>query len=423
MKKTPLHKWHTEAGANMAEFGSYHMPLWYPQGTKQEHLSVLTSAGLFDTSHMAVVQVRGKDSFSLLQRTFSKDLARCIGLSSKPLVSGRCVYGLFLKENGHVLDDAIVYKLSDDSFMAVVNSGMGGVLTDHLSSFSTFQDVKIIDKTETLGKIDIQGPYAAKILSKLIERPDKVFEGMGYFSFKGWFEPDDDEVVLDNTPVLLSRTGYTGEFGFEIFMNSSDLHNIWEKLIDAGGESLLPCGLAARDSLRAGAVLPLSHQDIGEWKFAHNPWLFALPYDGKDGKENDGKFSKSFVGSDALLANQETLYTYPFAGFDPRKISAGKDSIVHDGSGNAIGTVLTCTTDMALSRIEGGVVSITTPVDKGKPADFKAKGLSCGFLLVKKVLNEGDRVVLIEEKRKIEVEIRKDIRPYRSARNPIRAMI
>jgi aminomethyltransferase len=111
VKKTRLHGWHVNHGANMAIFGSYDMPLWYPSGAEEEHLVVLTRAGIFDTSHMNIVTVKGSGARDLLQVCFSKDLAACIGKYQKPLTSGKSVYGVFLNESGEVIDDAIVFQI------------------------------------------------------------------------------------------------------------------------------------------------------------------------------------------------------------------------------------------------------------------------------------------------------------------------
>ena len=126
VKKTRLHGWHVNHGANMAIFGAYDMPLWYPSGAKEEHLVVLTRAGIFDTSHMSVVTVKGSGARDLLQVCFSKNLAACVGKDQKPLTPGRSVYGVFLNEAGEVIDDAIVFQIDDALFMVVVNAGMGG---------------------------------------------------------------------------------------------------------------------------------------------------------------------------------------------------------------------------------------------------------------------------------------------------------
>ncbi len=418
MKKTPLHQWHIDNGANMAEFGSYSMPLWYPKGAKQEHLGVITGAGLFDTSHMAAILVKNSGARQLLQKTFSKDLDHCIGLKQLPLNEGRCVYGVFLRPDGHVIDDAIIYQVTEELFMIVVNAGMGSAITEHLNNHKDDVNVELVDLTDTLGKIDCQGPSSAKILYSLLQNPSEVFSRLGYFSFKGWFEKGDVSpvVLLDGTPILLSRTGYTGEFGFEIFLAAEHLQKVWTKILEAGGDDLIPCGLAARDSLRAGAVLPLSHQDIGEWIFAENPWMFALPLD------SEGNFTKSFVGSDALLSGTDDEYTYAFAGFDLRKITISDTAAVLDEQGGVLGTILTCATDMAIGRVDDQIISLATKESDGRPADFRPKGLCCGFIKVNSKLEYGSIVYLSDGKRKIKVEIRKDIRPDRTARCPIDQM-
>jgi aminomethyltransferase len=423
IKTTLLHDWHVDNGANMAAFGAYDMPLWYPLGVKGEHLAVINSAGLFDTSHMAVVTVEGRDARTLLQNCFSKDLERCLGLKKTALVGGRCVYGLFLTEQGHVLDDSIVSQVAGNLYMVVVNAGMGGDITAHLKAHAGEMHVEITDLTDRVGKIDIQGPDSAKILKKLLKDPDAVFAKFPYFSFKGWYKDGlagvETVELRDGIPVLLSRTGYTGEFGFEIFVAPEKLIFLWEKLLEAGDEyGVQPCGLAARDSLRAGAVLPLSHQDVGDWPFGENPWPFALAE-----RDENGKFSKDFFGAEALSSLKLTEYTLPFAGYDPRKMAVSDKSYVTDGSGTRVGIILTCATDMAIGRVDDEIVSIAPSFEGGKPEGFSPRGLSCGFVKVNQKFQPGDIVLLSDGKRKIKVEIRSDIRPGRTARHPMREML
>jgi aminomethyltransferase len=416
-KITLLNKWHKARGASMGVFGGYEMPLWY-SSAKQEHLAVLTHAGLFDTSHMASVMVAGPDGFDLLQWCFTNDMSACIGKNKHPLSPGRSVYGVFLDDQGRVVDDAIIFMMDEKTFMIVVNAGMGGIIAAHLSENRENRDVRIEDLTDNLGKLDIQGPLAARVLKKVLKDPHKVFDTLPYFSFKGRFDPaspcSHEVRLLDGTPILLSRTGYTGEFGFEIFTQPKQFVKVWELVFGAGEDAgLMACGLAARDSLRAGAVLPLSHQDIGHWPFIHTPWSFALPYNG----DRTG-FTKKFIGHDALLHLETHEYTYAFAGNDLRKVSL--PAVVLDTKGEEIGTVLTCATDMAIGRHEGRIYSIA---GKDNPKGFMAKGLSCGFVKVKKQLAPGDAVELKDRRRSISVRIEKDIRPGRTARCLIKDMI
>jgi len=423
IKETPLHEWHVKNGANMAAFGAYDMPLWYPLGAKGEHLAVINAAGLFDTSHMAAITVKGEGARALLQKCFSKDLDRCIGPKKHPLSIGRSVYGVFLIQDGNVLDDSIVSQVSADLYLVIVNAGMGEGVANHLRQNSETSAVEVTDLTDKLGKIDIQGKESAKILSNVIKNPDAIFSSFPYFSFKGWYDEEvktDTPVYLnDGTPILLSRTGYTGEFGFEIFVAPEKLISLWELLLEAGKDfSLQPCGLAARDSLRAGAVLPLSHQDIGNWPFAENPWAFALA-----DRDEKGNFTKDFIGASFLSSFQPTEYTIPFAGFDLRKIVVSESSFVTDEAGEKVGIILTCATDMAIGRVDDKIISIATSVESGRPVDFTPRGLSCGFVKVTRKFVPGDILVLTDGKRKIKVEVRSDVRPDRTARRPMKEML
>ncbi len=302
---------------------------------------------------------------------------------------------------------------------------MGGVIVGHLDSCKTATGSRVNceDLTDTLGKIDIQGVESARIVATILDNPEEVFTAMPYFSFKGWFRDGEEGVVPvrleDGTPVLLSRTGYTGEFGFEIFVAGEKSGEVWNRLLAAGAEKgLIACGLAARDSLRAGAMLPLSHQDIGEWPFAGNPWLFALA-----GRDRAGKFTAPFVGSSALEELKPTEFTLAYAGYDLRKVVSA-DAVVTDIDGNRIGRVLTCVTDMALGRLKDGtIISVATPQEKGRPAGFRAKGLCCGFVKVTRKMAPGEQILLVDGRRTLKAEVRADIRPDRTARRALADMV
>ncbi len=387
LKTTPLNRWHRANNANMADFGGFDMPLWYATGVKNEHLGVLESAGIFDTSHMACVTVRGDDALDLLQLCHTRDLAG--------LAQGRCAYGAILDEQGHTIDDAIVYCLAPGDYLVCVNAGMGETVAAHLAGHGRALAVTIEDLTGRIAKIDIQGKNSLRILRPLIQSPEQVFDSMPYFSFKGHMDPASagaSQVVLtDGTPVLLSRSGYTGEFGFEIFIAPERAVDLWTRILGAGkAYNVIPCGLGARDSLRAGAVLPLSHQDIGPWKFINHPWMFALPF-----KPDVSGFTKAFIGDRALLDPGEAFYTYAFVGENLRKVSSGQKAQVFDLEGNLLGSVLTCATDMGIGWIDRKIVSIASP---DRPEGFVPKGLSCGFVRVNLPLEMGSKVVLKENK-------------------------
>jgi aminomethyltransferase len=219
--------------------------------------------------------------------------------------------------------------------------------------------------------------------------------------------------MLDGTPILLSRSGYTGEVGFELFCERDKTVSVWETIMAAGAEfGLTPCGLAARDSLRAGAVLPLSHQDIGHWLYINHPWPFALSF------KQGGGFTKAFLGSKALDDAAGAAHTLTFVGQDLRKVDAHGAKVFLDGE--EIGTVLTCVTDMAIGRHEGRIYSIASPE---KPEGLAIKGLSCGFIKVAGPLAPGTQVELRDGKRAIPVTIETDVRPDRSARKALKSFM
>jgi aminomethyltransferase len=388
----------------MTDFGGWEMPLRYPSGSVREHLAVVERAGVFDTGHMDLLRVSGNDAFNQLQSFLTRDIAR--------LAAGACAYSMILNERGHVVDDAIVYNTGKDGYILIVNANMGPVVRERLTSLDTFSGVSVTDERGKFAKIDLQGPASPKIVRKLLERGRGSLDGLRYFQFRGDYAAPASEIALaGGVPVLLSRTGYTGEVGFEIIMPADRALDVWNMTIDAGGGDVTPCGLAARDSLRAGAGLPLSHQDIGDWPFVNTPWDFALPLD------KNGNFTKTFVGSGIYGTgasprdSASASYTYPFIGFDPRKVETSVASVLLDDV--PIGVVSTCAVDMATGRADGKVYSVASP---DKPDSFKPRGLVCGFARVSRPLEIGRRIVLKDARRAIEVEITKDIRPNRTAR-------
>ncbi len=414
LKITPLDKWHRENGGQMSAFGEYELPLWYSTGARAEHLTVLKAAGLFDTCHMSTILINGPGSFELFQRTFSRDLSAA-RKNGHPLSVGTGIYGVFLSEQGHLLDDAVIFQLQADSFLLCVNSGKGRLISEHLTQHNTF-DCSISDKTGTIAKLDLQGPLSARILARIVKDPQLISQ-LRYFSCRGHFDTlsslSNQVLVGQDIPVFLSRSGYTGELGFELFVETSLAERLWKTILAAGQQDgIMSCGLAARDSLRTGAGLPLSGQDIGAWPFINTPWDFALPWD-----SSGQGFTKSFIGDRALLQNRDHGFTHPFAGFDLRKVGQGKETEVLDQDNNTIGHVLTCATDMGTGRdSQKKLVSVNSP---GLAKDFTPKGICCGFIFTLVQVATGDRVTLKDKRREIEVEIVEEIRPHRSARQKI----
>ena len=399
LKKTALHAVHQQLGGQLTDFGGWEMPLWYPTGGVKEHLFVIEKSGLFDISHMAVVRVKGGKALDLLQL--------CLTRNVEKLAVGSCGYTMILDEQSHVVDDCIVYNMGGEDYILVVNAGMGTIVSEHLAKHNSFSaaEVSVHDDVGLFGKLDLQGPASVGIVKKLLEKGKGSVEGLKYFKFLGDYARKDSAIQFaGGIPILLSRTGYTGEVGFEILMPYDRTVDVWNMILEAGKDDVIPCGLAARDSLRTGAVLPLSHQDIGAWPFVHTPWDFALP------RDKEGKLTKSFIGS-GLYDNPPSQYTYPFCGYDPRKVETEGAAALVDGK--EAGVVSTCVIDMAIGRVDGKIYSIASP---DKPEGFHARGLVCGYVRIDRSLAPGTKITLKDARRSIEVEIVTDIRPARTAR-------
>ena len=298
-KKTPLFDWHTQNGANMVEFGDYVMPVWYASA-RDEHMAVVTHAGLFDTSHMAAVRVHGPGSFDLLQWCFTRNLNSCVGKDNAPITPGKCVYGAFLDERGEAIDDSIVYKVEDEEYLVVVNAGMGGVIAAHLEANKKGLRVRCIDMTDKLGKIDIQGPAAIKTMQKVLKAPDAVFDKLTYFSFKGHFDRSSElrrrrAVAGRDAPAALA-IGLHGRGGVRN-LRRAGAHRQGVGNADGRRQGVRPHGMRpggarlAADR-RGAAAFPPGHRPLD----LHPPPLAVCPAV----RSAAGGFTKTFLGSDVL---------------------------------------------------------------------------------------------------------------------------
>lgn len=243
MKRTPLFEIHKKMGARMTSFSGWEMPLYY-KGILEEHRAVRAKAGLFDLSHMGEFWVRGKGAETFLQFATTHDV--------RNLTDGKALYSVLCNEKGGCVDDIMIYRLTQEEFLLVVNAG--NIEKDYawLKKQST-GDVVLENASEDTALIALQGPEAPKIMTSLFPFMPKA---PSHFHLT--------ETALYDTPSLLARTGYTGEDGFEIFFKTKDAGAFWEKLLRDAGTELMPVGLGARDTLRLEAALRLYGQDITE---------------------------------------------------------------------------------------------------------------------------------------------------------------
>jgi len=243
MKKTPLYERHVEAGAKMAEFAGWMMPILYT-GVLKEHAAVRSTAGIFDVSHMGEIVVEGGGAEKFVNRLVTNDVSK--------LKQGRVLYTLLLKEDGGVLDDLLVYRLAESKFMLVVNAS--NTEKDFKWISSRADDSADVDNvSDDYGLIALQGPKAIEIFNKLTQVP----KTLGYYTF---FETD-----FGGAKIIVSRTGYTGEDGLEIYLPTKNTLSLWDALMEAGKDfGLSQAGLAARDLLRIEAGYPLYGHELDE---------------------------------------------------------------------------------------------------------------------------------------------------------------
>lgn len=282
-QKTPLFDSHRELGATMGDFGGWNMPLWYKTGQLKEHVATRTACGLFDICHMGEFIVTGNDTLAFWDRLLTNAVTA--------MTDGQAMYNFMLNEKGGVVDDCIVYRFSATRWMLVVNAGTQDGDHEWLKKHAT-GDVKIENIGAATGKLDLQGPTAPKVVAKLVGK-EKLAD-LKFFRFI-------PEIMIGGVKCLLSRTGYTGEIGFEIYCPMGDTKKLWDILLTVGAEfGIAPAGLGARDTLRLEAGLPLHGHEIAPGIPAvGTPWEFAINYE------------HEFIGKEALLANKGKLFVYP----------------------------------------------------------------------------------------------------------------
>jgi len=244
LKKTPLHQSHVDAKAKMVDFGGWHMPVQYA-GILEEHNTVRTKAGLFDVSHMGEIDLQGPNALDLIQKLITNDASK---LSVK-----QALYSPMCFPDGGIVDDLLIYRKGKDHFLLVVNAS--NTEKDYQWIVDNAIDgVEIQNISPETAQIALQGPLAEAVLQKLC---DKDLSRIKYY----WF----DNVTVDGEDCLVSRTGYTGEDGFEIYLPSENGHQVWNAILKAGEEEgVTPIGLGARDTLRFEARLPLYGNELSE---------------------------------------------------------------------------------------------------------------------------------------------------------------
>ncbi len=323
LRRTPLHAVHRQAGAKLVEFAGWEMPVQY-SGVMEEHRAVRSAAGLFDVSHMGEVRVGGAGAEHLLQRLTPNDVAR--------LEPGRAHYSALLDGRGTYLDDLVVYRLGAEEFLLVVNAANVERDLAWMKAHAP-NDAVVEDRSESWALLALQGPRAAAILT----RPTAAdLSAIKYYRFA--------PAEVAGRPGLVSRTGYTGEDGFEIFLRPADAPEVWEALLAAGAaDGLVPAGLGARDTLRLEAGMALYGQEIDS---TTTPWEAGLDWVVKLDKGE-------FVGREALLRQRAAGVTRRLVGFEVTGRGIARQGHKVLSLGQEVGAVTSGTYSPTLERALG----------------------------------------------------------------------
>jgi len=233
----------------MVDFGGWDMPVQYPAGTIEEHLRTRTHAGLFDVSHMGEIDVRGAGAIAFVNRITCNDVTK--------LIDGQAQYSALTTPQGTVIDDLLVYRLAEDHLLLVMNAGTTEKDWDWIKSNHSGESVELNNVSSDYCQLALQGPDAQSILQKLTDLP---LDQIKYYHFS--------HGSVDGVEGIISRTGYTGEDGFEVYAAADRAEQLWNKILDTGNTGtptgVLPCGLAARNTLRLEAGMALYGHEIDE---------------------------------------------------------------------------------------------------------------------------------------------------------------
>jgi glycine cleavage system T protein (aminomethyltransferase) len=359
-KKTPLYDEHVRLGGNVVDYAGWYLPIQY-EGLVPEHEAVRNKVGLFDVSHMGEITIKGKDALAFVDYLMTNDISK--------VVDNQIVYTFMCQPDGGVVDDLLVYRLGQEDFYLVVNASNTDKdykwILDQKKDF----EVEIANISDTVGEVAIQGPLAQKVLQKLTKTDlDKIT----FFTL-------DRNVDVNGVNCMVSRTGYTGEDGFEIYTTNEGVVKVWKDLLEAGKEEgIMPTGLGCRDTLRFEASLPLYGHEMSE---TITPLEGGFKYFVKLDKESD------FIGKEALNKQWSEGLKRKLAGFEMMGRGIPREGYEIQKDGKKIGHVTTGYMSPTLKKNIGNALIETEFTELGTEVDImirkkpvKAKIISKRFL-------------------------------------------
>ena len=359
MRRTALLEEHQKLNGKIIDFAGWELPVEYT-GILAEHHAVRKAAGLFDVSHMGEVDVLGKDAAKFVQNLVTNDVSA--------MVDNQIIYCCMCYPNGGVVDDLLVYKRNDESFYLVINASNVDKDFAWMGENAEGYDITLLNLSDDISEVAFQGPLAQEVLQTLTDYP---LDDIKFFTFA-------ENVMVSGISCLVSRTGYTGEDGFEIYCANADIAKIWVSILAAGQDKgVLPCGLGCRDTLRFEASLPLygneMNQDI-------SPLEAGLGMFVKLEGEN-------FIGRDALLAQKNDGLKRKTIGFELKDKGIPRHGYPVYAEGKEIGVVTTGYLSPSLEKtigmalIDADYAALGTEIEIGIRKNMaKAQVISKRFL-------------------------------------------
>ena len=344
-KKTPLYDEHVKLGGKIVNYAGWALPIQYEgQGLVAEHEAVRNAAGLFDVSHMGEIKVTGKESAKFLDYLLTNDISK--------MVDKQIIYTFMTYECGGVVDDLLVYKFNDEHYLLVVNASNVDKDYEWILKQKEKFDVVVDNISEEVGEVAIQGPLAQKILQKLTTFD---LESVKFFHLA-------DDVDINGVKCLISRTGYTGEDGFEIYTDNEGIVKVWRDILQAGKEEgIKPTGLGCRDTLRFEAALPLYGHEISQ---DINPLEGDFKYFVKLKKVSD------FIGKEALNKYFNDGMKRKLVGFELIERGIPREGYEVYKDGERIGHVTTGYLSPTLKKNIGNALIDTRYIDLGTEIDI-----------------------------------------------------
>jgi glycine cleavage system T protein len=354
LKTTALHATHKSLGAKMVPFGGWDMPVWY-SATREEHLAVRERAGLFDVTHMGVLDASGPGALAFLDRVSTNDVSK--------LAIGKSQYGYLLNDAGDVLDDIMIYHVEAERYLVVINASNNDADIAWLHAHNSAPGCALRDLRDPASGADqrvdlaLQGPASLSVLSALTDATDA--SALAALPYAGILR-----APIAGIDAYISRTGYTGErIAFELFAHPDQIVALWNALLDAGQNyGLKPCGLAARDSLRIEAGLPLyGHELGGPMNLA--PYHIGFDKFVKTEKAADFIGKTGYVGKAAAAKMRLVRFRMNDKSVRPSKLG---DPIL-DKRGRVTGTVLSCAQETSGYLVGMAMIDSATAPAEGAP--------------------------------------------------------